>query len=532
MLTLKLKYNTDNLNTINDFVYHYTKLFYKVYNNPELMEDRTFISEQLNSFIDKSIYDSCMIDVKTKLKQLETSIKNKEKLITEIKDELTNFETKDKKEKRRKFKLIKKLAYLERTIDKNICFGGKTLIRQINKIHSDIKNIKTFGETKNNKLNEKQELLSKYKNEFKEKRKLGVYLVGRACEHGNRKVDFDFVNNTLVFKPNKNNKIELKINTSKNQYNTLLQIQHLVDLKLIPLTVRIDNKYVYISYDEELLNGYSFDDNGCKKEQNLVFDKEYKKEIYKKYIKEQEERKLDGKLKDRYLAVDLNPYNIGLSIVDKINDNGDFKVILKENIDLSRLSTKLKVSSDSKKQTHQNNKRKHEIKEVWKYIFSLAKHYKVSHFVMEDLNFKPKTTEVKGKEFNRKTKNIWHRTLTVNLITKHCNVNGIIKIEVNPCYSSFIGNMIYSDYDAVSASLELNRRGIVRYIKGSSIYPCISRINQEKLDYLLGENIVLHGITWVKLYNELSLLRYRNLSKDKLIDRNLYSKQSKVLINY
>ena len=532
MLTLKLKYNTDNVETINDFVYHYTGLFYKIYNNPELMEDKTFISENLNTFIDKSIYDSCIIDVKTKLKQLETSTKNKNKLISDIKNELNNFEPKDKKEKRRKFKLIKKLTYLERTINKNVCFGGKALLRRINKAHSDIKNIKQFGETKNNKLNEKEQLLAKYKNEFTDKRQLGIYLIGRACEHGNRKIDFDFVNNTLLFKPNKNNKIELKIITSKKQQKTLLEIQHLVDLKLIPLTVRIDNKYVYISYDEELLNGYSFDDNSCKKEQSLVYDKDHKKQIYKKHIKEQEERKLEGKLENRYLAVDLNPHNIGLSIVDKINDEGEFKVILKQNINLSRLSTKLKVSSNSTRQQRQNNKRKHEIKEVWKYIFNLAKHYKVSHFVMEDLNFKPKTAEGKTKEFNRKTKNIWHRTLTVNLITKHCNINGIIKIEVNPVYSSFIGNMVYSEYDAISASLELNRRGIVRYIKGSSIYPDINRINREKLDYLLGENILIDGITWVKLYNELSLLRYRNLSKDKLIDRSLYSKQSKVSIDY
>jgi len=105
---------------------------------------------------------------------------------------------------------------------------------------------------------------------------------------------------------------------------------------------------------------------------------------------------------------------------------------------------------------------------VWKYIFNLAKHYKVSHFVMEDLDFKPKVDKNKPKEFNRKTKNLWHRTLTQQLVNKYCNINGIIKIEVIPCYSSFIGNMVYEDYDPIAASLELCRRGIVKYIKGSS----------------------------------------------------------------
>ena len=43
-------------------------------------------------------------------------------------------------------------------------------------------------------------------------------------------------------------------------------------------------------------------------------------------------------------------------------------------------------SSDDK-QLYQNNKRKHEIKEIWKKIFTLISHHKCAYFVFENLNF-------------------------------------------------------------------------------------------------------------------------------------------------
>jgi IS605 OrfB family transposase len=532
MLTLKLSYKAKNHEVIDKCIHDYTGLFYRIYNNPELMADETFIAQSLNKYIDRSIYDFCVTDVKTKLSQLETMVKNKQKQIEDIVGELENGEFVSKREKRRKFNLIKKLYYLKRTINKNICFGGKALLRNINKTHNAIKNIKTFHSENKKTIAEKEQQLTKYKQEFFEKRKLGIYLVGRACEGGNRKAKFDFENNTITFKPNKNTHIELKLSPSKKQTKVLLQLQQLANQKLIPITIRIEAQSVHISYDEEFLAGYSFNETACKSEQKLALTVEDKKEIYKKFKKEQEQRKLKNKKEFRYMSVDLNPHNIGFSIVDKTDSNGNFNVVFKENIDLSALSKKINKSSSDEKQLKQNNKRKHEIKEVWKYIFGLAIHYKVAYFVMEDLNFKQKVDENKPKEFNRKTRNIWHRTLTTSLITKYCNLYGIIKIEVNPCYSSFIGNMIYDEYDAIAASLEINRRGITKYTKGSSIYPEMNRINREKLTYLLGENIshLKETTTWIKLYRTLSLLRYRNLSKDKLKDKNLYSCKSNVVV--
>lgn len=233
------------------------------------------------------------------------------------------------------------------------------------------------------------------------------------------------------------------------------------------------------------------------------------------------------------MGIDLNPDNIGLSIVDKLNNNseGNFKIIHKECIYLSGLNKKLNLSSNSDKQKKQNNKRKHEIKEVWKYIFKLCVHYKVSHFVMEDLSLKDKGVNNDNKKTNRLVKNIWNLELTKQLIDKWCNVLGIIKLEVNCAYSSLIGNMIFDDYDPVASSLEIVRRGIVKYKKGNSIFPPITRINQEKLNYLLGENIDIDGLTWKRVYELLTLLRYRNLDqKSKLKEINLYSLKSNVKV--
>jgi IS605 OrfB family transposase len=524
MLTLKLKYISNNQQYINKFNYQYTGAFYKIYNNPELASDTNFINNILsNTQLDKSFYDNCLEDVKTKLTQYQTILKKRVNKINEIEKILNNNEFITKKEKRYKFKLIKKFRILKRNLNKNITFGGKTLLRNITKLSQ-----------KRDKVQEDLDKLNKYKEEFKNKRVLGLYSIGRACEGGNRKFNFSLLNEgKIIFKPNRDNHIEISINQKGKQKDVINILHTLCKENLIPITVRLSNEFIYISYDEELINGYSFNNVECKKEQSKVIDKEEKKNIYIKYKKEQNNRKLKGKISYRYMGIDLNPNNIGLSIVDKLNDNvdGDFKIIHKECIDLSGLNKKLNLSSNSDKQKKQNNKRKHEIKEVWKHIFKLCVHYKVSHFVMEDLSIKDKGVNNDNKKANRLVKNIWNLELTKQLIDKWCNILGIIKLEVNCAYSSLIGNTIFDDYDPVASSLEIVRRGIVKYIKGNSIFPSIRRINQEKLNYLLGENISIDGLTWKRVYELLTLLRYRNLDqKSKLKEINLYSLKSNVKV--
>jgi hypothetical protein len=538
MLTQKLHIiNTDNDVLLEKYQYEYTKLFYKLYNNPDIMVDKSFSDSLLNEYIDKSIYDSCVSQVKTKLNQLETSYNNKLKQIKDINKQLESGEFKTEKQKRHKYKLINKLCYLNRNKDKNITFGGKTLQRSITKLHSDIKKLKidliNITDKKqvkiiNKQIKDKKELLIKYKKTFIDNRKLGFTFIGRANENGNRKFKFDLKNNKIIFKPNKNTKIVIEFTyRSKQTKEMLYKLQELSDGKSIPLTVTIKGNNIFISYDNELVNGYSFNENECKREQLTTSDKDIKKEIYIKYKREQELTKQKNKINNRYLSVDLNPNYIGLSVFDS-KDNNINKIIHKEVIDLTKINVKLGKSSNNKKQLKLNNKRKYEITKVWKYIFNLCKHYKVYNFVMEDLNFKNDNKIKKSNEFNRLTKNLWNRGLIEQLINKYVENIGLNLIKVNPIYSSFIGNMIYSYPDPVSASLEIGRRGIVKYIKGGNIYPELTLINQEKLDYLLGENIVGEWNNWKQLYNIISLLRYRN-PIEGLLAKSLESYKSKCL---
>jgi hypothetical protein len=231
-----------------------------------------------------------------------------------------------------------------------------------------------------------------------------------------------------------------------------------------------------------------------------------------------------------YLAVDLNPEFIGFCIVDKMLD-GSIKNVHLECIDLSNLSSKLRLSSTDSKQTYQNNKRKYEICEAWKYIFKLATHYKVAHFVLEKLNFKNPTVNTNTSEANRKTKNIWHRTLTTNLINKYCNSLGINKIDVVAAYSSFIGNIQHDYFDPINASLEIARRGIVKYNKGSSIFPVLSgndfdTMCQFGLD--VQNNIPLNWKTAFEHFVTSKLRYRRTLDKSKVLDNYLSSYKSKV----
>jgi hypothetical protein len=84
---------------------------------------------------------------------------------------------------------------------------------------------------------------------------------------------------------------------------------------------------------------------------------------------------------------------------------------------------------------------------------------------------------------------------------------GIKMIEVNPCYSSFIGNLINNAYDPVAASIEICRRGIIKYLKGGNFYAefhkeeIITEVcKRTEMDYDLFANVN----SWVELWRVIS----------------------------
>jgi hypothetical protein len=65
----------------------------------------------------------------------------------------------------------------------------------------------------------------------------------------------------------------------------------------LPISVRLSEQWVWITYDEEKLAGYGFKKNESQKEAQTLAktDKEGRKALFQKYLKEQKSRKLANK---------------------------------------------------------------------------------------------------------------------------------------------------------------------------------------------------------------------------------------------
>ena len=273
--------------------------------------------------------------------------------------------------------------------------------------------------------------------EYQLKRLLPLYSVGEASKNGNRKFQIED-ENTIIFKVSRKEHITLKLNgTSKRYRDYLNQLITLQINKSIPITYKLDTKYVYISFD---LN---------KLKRNL---------------------KVQDKIKDRVFGIDLNPNYIGYSVVDWKND-GSYKIIKTGSISLKALNDyddSLKeqgYSSQSKERKYISNKRNHEIIQIAHQLSKLANHFRCMIFSLEDLNMKQGNKE-KGTKFNKLCNNQWCRNLLVSQIKKMNCLYKIRTIEVQPQYSSFIGNLVYRVHqlpDYVLASIEIGRRGYEFY---------------------------------------------------------------------
>ena len=258
---------------------------------------------------------------------------------------------------------------------------------------------------------------------------------------------------------------------------------------------------------------------------------------------------LIGKIAGRTGSVDLNPENIGVSVLDKTKDKNNPKVLYAKNFVLHKYEKEFKKLSKQKKagditdeeylaaKKHLNNKRNTELCNIYKAIFIIMIHFRCSMFTIEDLDFKMKGVNEETKAFNRKVKNIWNRVLQEQLITKYCALIGLILVKVSPLYSSFIGNIKNKYYDPVNAAIEIGRRGLYKYEKGS-FYPSISGSDIDTMCHSFGldvryKTITLEGLTWKHLYNEFSKseLRYRRgLNDCRHEDKNLQSHKSKIIV--
>ena len=271
----------------------------------------------------------------------------------------------------------------------------------------------------------------------------------------------------------------------KGTLKILKRLKDLQDACSIPISYKLDLKYVYLTFDE-----------------SKVFEKKDAKQK-----------------KNRVLAIDLNPNYIGYSVVDWHNER-DFDVVKTGCYSFKRLNDKqfalkltktqreeldrkerLELTSKAKtKNVYFNNKRNHEIIEVAKDIMNVAKQYQCEMVVAEDLNIKSQDRS-KGKKLNRLCNSFFIRNAFISNLNKRCNIDGIRLLKVIPAYSSFIGNFLYRGLnlpDPILASIELGRRGYefnAQYIeKTKEKSKTIVQPSLKKFDDLIHKSLEEFGI--------------------------------------
>ena len=268
------------------------------------------------------------------------------------------------------------------------------------------------------------------KDEFLKKRLSNLYIIGEANYHGNRFIIINEDLESFTFKPTKKDRIILYIDGRYKRYKSILnKLYHLQQDKQIPITYELDNEYIYITYDEGLV------------EQHI----DYKP------------------IKNRIFAIDLNPNYIGWSVVDW-KSSSKFEVVKSGVIsikDINDIDFGLKgKSSESKERKYINNKRIFETYEISKLLVNTAIYYRCEIFGLEELNIKSKDT-TRGKHYNKLVNNVWNRDKLVNNIKKRCNIYSIRVMLAKPNYSSFVGNFLFRDLnlpDMTLASIEIGRR--------------------------------------------------------------------------
>lgn len=334
------------------------------------------------------------------------------------------------------------------------------------------------------------------KDEYNKQRNRGVFSEGEnGCAKGNRLFQIDIQNYIVIYKRNRNEHIKLRIkeNLSNKRKRILESLYLSMKNKLCPVSFRIKNDNLYISYDETVVEQY-------KRFKNLK--------------------------SNRILGIDLNPNYIGLSILD-FKEDDTFKIIHKRVYDISNLND-----------TEDRNKIKFELQQIDNQIIKLCNHYKVSKLVVEDLKFK-KDNRFWSKKLNKLCRNKFRYSQITSHLNTLCNVYGIEYIEVNACYSSFIGNFCYgSDNtpDMIAASIEIARRGYKKFSK-EWFYPtmsCIERIkevlgNQWKKELKLAYN------SWKTFFNQIKKLKlkYRfQLDGSKAVFSKIYKKRNYSLYSF
>jgi len=312
------------------------------------------------------------------------------------------------------------------------------------------------------------------KDAYRQNKLSPITIQGEKARKGNRLFDFDFLNNKIIYKSSRTNHIEIQLpKFRKNLKREFAQLQSLIDDKKATVTVKFNNEFIWISYDESLIQIDTY-----------------------KQLKN-----------NRVLGLDLNPNYIGLSVLE-FDKNDTFRVLHKQVFGLSLLNVLSSQSSQDKASIYLTNKRQFELVEICHQISNLVNVWKCKKLAIEDLNIKSSDKQ-KGKKFNRLCNNVWNRNLILNKLRMLSIEHNFDLIEVNCAYSSIVGNSLYGNEntpDMIASSIEIARRAFKKYDKGW-FYPVfdVDSLNDSWKTSLTGVK------NWIELAKKLktSGLKYR-----------------------
>jgi len=501
MTTHKIKIKElSNPDLIEQKLYSYTGAFQFLYKTFELSEDPNHIKLIKDKYnITEIEYRSLQSYTKTRLEAFEEKQNKKLKEISDLKNSINSGKLSKKSKYKKQFKLQNKIKSLKN----NVVFGTRQTLIEITKLYNKINNLDNLKEEKKVLKEELKNRLNALKTKFKEDRITNIYVLGEANQRGNRFFKFDLVNKEIIYKPSRGNTCNIKIENYKDKKVDLVKLNNMINNREISITICLSKDYINLSFDLDVYRGYRHKEREVKKnaleevKKLKLTDKKDINKVYHKYYRELEndEVKINNKLDMRYCAIDMNPDGIGLVIFDLINDN--MKFISKKYLDFSLNNRKSNKSSDHVDSKKLTNKRKNEILYSITKLFKELKGYQVYNFVMEELNI---NKDLENKESNRKVKNIWNRTLITNKINKEIILNNMKLIEVNPAFTSFIGNIQNNIFDPIASAIEIGRRGSKKYIK-NEFYPSISDTDLDTLKSLTDKDALSsETLSWRELY--------------------------------
>ena len=293
--------------------------------------------------------------------------------------------------------------------EKRILFGGKNNLRQYMRGLVD-------------------------KTTFKYRRMFPIGIQGEKLNKGNRLFMLDLDNQRLTYKPSRDRHVEIRFLPMKKKIaDELSKVQELAEQNRITVSVKLSDKYVWLIYDE-----------------GLIYDARY-----------------NALQSRRVLGIDMNPNYIGISVIE-FSKNNEFSVLHKQVFDLSKMTISSGKASTDTTSKYITNKLRHETIAIAHEINKLVGVWKCKTVAIEDLTIKPKDWK-KGKRLNKLCNNKWERRLFVNKLKMLANLHKYELVEVNPAYSSIVGNFAYgseSTPDMVAASIEIARRAYRKFDKG------------------------------------------------------------------